>query len=56
MNIVMLMFVAFEAIAGYFSIKIMVSHQVAKFHLRQFHNLEEIGADGVVRPENRYTA
>ncbi|CAH1801047.1 unnamed protein product, partial [Owenia fusiformis] len=44
MNIVMSLFVLFEVIIGYFAIQIMVNHQVAKFHLQQFHNLENIGA------------
>ncbi|XP_019646753.1 PREDICTED: transmembrane protein 17B-like isoform X2 [Branchiostoma belcheri] len=47
-HIVMAMFVLFEVVCGYFAIKIMSSHQVTKFHLRQFDDLEYLD-DGQTR-------
>lgn len=42
-------FVVFEAILGYFAIKIMVSHQAVKFHMKmEFNNLDEVSESGEV--------
>ncbi|XP_064620597.1 transmembrane protein 17-like [Lineus longissimus] len=41
-NIIQLCFLLFEVIAGYFAIRAMVNLQVAKFHLKQFYDLENL--------------
>lgn len=42
MNIVFTIFVILEVIIGYFAIRIMVDHQVTKFHLQQFTDIGAI--------------
>ena len=39
MNIVFTSFVVLEVVMGYFAIRIMVNHQVTKFHLQQFTDI-----------------
>lgn len=41
-NIVMAVFVLFEAIQGYRVIKTMIEQQASKFHVQQFDNLIEM--------------
>lgn len=58
MHIVLALFVVFESIMGYFSIRTMVNSQMVKFHLQQFTDLEEIQKDEIMKGhmyENRYT-
>ncbi len=47
-------FILFEIIAGYLAIRAMVNHQVAKFHLQNFSNLEELPADDYLHHGNGY--
>ena len=42
MNLLLTIFIVFEIVVGYFSIRTMVNYQVTKFHLQQFTDLEQI--------------
>ena len=44
-HIIMSIFVLCEIFMGYFAIRALVNHQVTKFHLQQFTNLEHIDPD-----------
>jgi CRISPR/Cas system-associated endonuclease Cas3-HD len=47
------MFLLFEVIAGYVAIRSMVNLQVAKFHLKQFYDLEDLDRnEGLASYEN----
>lgn len=49
MHAVEFIFVLIQAIMGYFAIKIMVSHQAIKFHMKmEFNNLDEVSESGEV--------
>ena len=59
MNIVLFVFVALEAITGFFGIRAMVNYQVTKMHLQQFtdiHRIQEIPLPGHEEKDPRYTA
>ena len=55
MNIVMALFILFEAICGYFAIRTMVNYQVTKFHLRDFDRIpDDVMYQEGVEPEGRF--
>ena len=55
MNIVMTLFIVFQAICGYFAIRTMVNYQVIKFHLRDFDRIpDDVMYQEGIQPENRY--
>ena len=41
-NIIMTLFVLFETIQGYRVLRIMIGHQISKFHVQQFDDLTEL--------------
>ena len=56
-NILLLIFEIIEVVAGYFAIHAMVNLQVAKFHLKQFYDLEDLDKnDGLDFYENNGAA
>ncbi|XP_074641914.1 transmembrane protein 17B-like [Tubulanus polymorphus] len=51
-NIVLLAFLVVQMISGYFAIRSMVHLQVTKFHLKQFHDLEDLDGGLPLYEEN----
>ena len=55
MNIVMAIFIIFEAACGYFAIRTMVNYQVTKFHLRDFDRItDDVLYQEGVEPADHY--
>ncbi|KAK2147176.1 hypothetical protein LSH36_565g01026 [Paralvinella palmiformis] len=53
-HIILVIFVIFEVFMGYFAIRALVNHQVTKFHLQQFTNLEEISSEEYIQLQGGY--
>jgi transmembrane protein 17 len=52
-HIIMAIFVICEIFMGYFAIRALVNHQVTKFHLQQFTNLEQIDPEEYLQQQAR---